>query len=88
MDKKDFVVIRTFQTSGEAMIYQTLLESNGIRCELINEITSDMLPVGNDMFPVRLVVNKDDEKQAEEILSAQFDQQEFDTESVKRHKKP
>ncbi len=88
MDQQEFAVIRTFQNSSEAVIYQALLQSNGIQCELINEITSNMLPIGIDIFPVRLVVNRNDLKQAEEILAAQFDKQEFDTESAKRRKKP
>ena len=37
MDKSKVVVIKKFSTAGEAMIYQTLLASNGIECELINE---------------------------------------------------
>ena len=69
-------------------IYQSLLESNGIRCELLNEGISDILPIPGDLSKIRLVVNEADAAKAEEILAAGFDQEEFDTESAKRRKKP
>ena len=78
MDKSKVVIIKSFPTAGEALIYKSLLESGGVECELINETVSDVLPLQNE---------KDAEK-AREILSAKFDQQEFDTESMKRRKKP
>lgn len=37
---------------------------------------------------VKLAVAEKDAEKAREILSAKFDQQEFDTESMKRRKKP
>ena len=43
MDKSKVVVIKKFSTAGEAMIYQTLLASNGIECELINETAFDIM---------------------------------------------
>ena len=47
-----------------------------------------MLPIRNEMMPVRLVVNEADARRAEEILGAKFDQEEFDKESAKRRRKP
>ena len=38
MDKSKVVVIKKFSTAGEAMIYQTILASNGIECELIKSV--------------------------------------------------
>lgn len=87
-DKSRVVILRSFPTVGEAMIYKTLLESSGVECALINEVTSDMLPLQNELMPIRLIVSEEDAEKAEEILSAKFDQQEFDVESMKRHKKP
>ena len=78
MDNSKLSVLKTFSSAGEASIYQSLLESNGIRCELLNEGISD----------IRLVVNEADAAKAEEILAAGFDQEEFDKESAKRRKKP
>ena len=73
MDKSKVVIIKSFPTAGEALIYKSLLESGGVECELIN---------------VKLAVAEKDAEKAREILSAKFDQQEFDTESMKRRKKP
>ena len=73
---------------GGRGLYQSLLESNGIRCELLNEGISDILPIPGDLSKIRLVVNEADAAKAEEILAAGFDQEEFDTESAKRRKKP
>lgn len=88
MDTSKIVVLRTFSSSGEAAIYQTLLESNGIHCELINEGTSDIFPIPGDLMKIQLVVNEKDAAEAEKILSARFDEEEFDKESAKRRKKP
>ena len=57
-------------------------------CELLNEGISDILPIPGDLSKIRLVVNEADAAKAEEILAAGFDQEEFDTESAKRRKKP
>ena len=86
MDDSKLVVIRSFSSVGEASIYKSLLESSGVPCELLNELTAEVLPIRNEMMPVRLVVNE--ARRAEEILGAKFDQEEFDKESVKRRKKP
>ena len=88
MDNSKLSVLKTFSSAGEASIYQSLLESNGIRCELLNEGISDILPSPGDLSKIRLVVNEADAAKAEEILAAGFDQEEFDTESAKRRKKP
>ena len=84
MDDSKLVVIRSFSSVGEASIYKSLLESSGVPCEL----TAEVLPIRNEMMPVRLVVNEADARRAEEILGAKFDQEEFDKESAKRRKKP
>ena len=88
MDDSKLVVIRSFSSVGEASIYKSLLESSGVPCELLNELTAEVLPIRNEMMPVRLVVNEADARRAEEILGAKFDQEEFDKESAKRRKKP
>ncbi|MDD3108613.1 MAG: DUF2007 domain-containing protein [Alistipes sp.] len=88
MDTSKIVTLCSFTSLNEAMIYKSLLESNGVACELLNELSVNMLPVQDSLMEVRLVVNAADEALAREILTAQFDQQEFDTESAKRRKKP
>ena len=86
MDKSKVVIIKSFPTAGEALIYKSLLESGGVECELINETVSDVLPLQNELMNVKLAVAETDAEKAREILSAKFDQQEFDTESMKRRK--
>ena len=54
----------------EASIYKSLLESSGVPCELLNELTAEVLPIRNEMMPVRLVVNEADARRAEEIRGA------------------
>ena len=88
MDKSKVVIIKSFPTAGEALIYKSLLESGGVEGELINETVSDVLPLQNELMNVKLAVAEKDAEKAREILSAKFDQQEFDTESMKRRKKP
>ena len=68
MDNSKLSVLKTFSSAGEASIYQSLLESNGIRCELLNEGISDILPIPGDLSKIRLVVNEADTAKAEEIL--------------------
>lgn len=58
-----------------------------MECELINETVSDVLPLQNELMNVKLAVAEKDAEKAREILSAKFDQQEFDTESMKRRQK-
>ena len=60
MDDSKLVVIRSFSSVGEASIYKSLLESSGVPCELLNELTAEVLPIRNEMMPVRLVVNEAD----------------------------
>ncbi len=88
MDTPNVIVIRTFSSTGEALIYKTLLESNGIDAELLNETSSDVLPLQNELMEVKLAVRAADAAKAQEILDAKFDEEEFEVESKKRRKKP
>lgn len=88
MDRSKIVVIESFPSPGEAAIYKSLLEQNGIECELLNETISSMIPVGSVWGGVKLVVNEADEARARKLLAAGFDQEEFAKESSKRRKKP
>ncbi len=88
MDTTKVIVLKSFPTTGEALIYKTLLESNGIDVELLNETSSEILPLQSELQEVRLAVRESDREKAEELLAAKFDEQEFETESNKRRKKP
>lgn len=80
MDKSKIITLMSFDTSGEAEIVRSLLESAGVESELLNEVMSAMLPLQSDFFSIRLVINEDDEERAKEILAAKFDTEEFDIE--------
>lgn len=88
MDQSKVVVVRSFATVGEALICQSLLESAGIACKLLGETISSVLPLQNEYTEVYVAVLGKDLEKAEEILSAKFDQQEYDEESAKRRRKP
>lgn len=72
MDKSKVVIIKSFPTAGEALIYKSLLESGGVECELINETVSDVLPLQNELMNVKLAVAEKDAEKAREILSGQI----------------
>jgi len=88
MDDSKLVVIRSFSSVGEASIYKSLLESSGVPCELLNELTAEVLPIRDGGPPGRRCARGGAPRRAEEILGAKFDQEEFDKESAKRRKKP
>lgn len=59
------ITIATYSNTTEAQIAKGLLEAEGIRCQLKNEIISQTLPVG-----VELMVAAEDEERAESILES------------------
>lgn len=88
MDTSKFITLRTFSSAGEADICRSLLESNGLRCEILNGGASNVFPVPGDLSKIRLIVNEADVPRAEEILSSGFDRAEFDSESTERSDRP
>ena len=83
MDTSKFITLRTFSSAGEASLCRSLLESNGLRCEILNGGASNVFPVPGDLSQIRLIVNEADAPRAEEILSSEFDRAAFDAESAK-----
>lgn len=59
------ITIATYSNPTEAHIAKGLLEAEGIRCQLKNEIIAQTLPVG-----VELMVAAEDEERAEGILES------------------
>lgn len=72
MEKTDFIVIRRFDSLGEAQIIKSLLESAGFKCYLSNEYISSILPLGSasDSFSYGLCVRAGDEASALAFLKA------------------
>ncbi len=88
MDKSKVLVFRRFDFLGEAEIIKALLDDNGIESSIIHDIQT-IMPLGNTGNPViELLINESDLDKAEQVMSASFDQAEFDAESAKKHKKP
>ncbi len=76
MERDDLVVVMTFNRVNNAEMHQALLASAGVQSYLLDENMGVALPVGG-MLQVRLAVASKDEKRAREVLSADFDHEEF-----------
>ncbi len=87
MNQSDVVTLMRFNSVGEAEIVKTLLESAGITAVLQNAVVASVLPVYGGMLDIRLVVAREDEKKARQILGARFDEQEFEEESQPKRRR-
>ncbi|MDD2960984.1 MAG: DUF2007 domain-containing protein [Muribaculaceae bacterium] len=68
---EDLVVFKIYDDPINANIEKGVLETNGVKCMLSNEIMSNVLPITNTTIgEVRLLVFKKDLKLAEEILAS------------------
>lgn len=83
MKDKDVVTLGRFSTAGEAAIYRSLLESAGIYVMTTGELVNEIYPVGSTWAGIELKVAPEDAERAREILSARFDEGEFETESAR-----
>lgn len=77
MDKEKLVTLMRFTSDGEANLYKSLLEANGIAAALVGEYANDIYPLASEWFSIRLLVAPEDVAGAKELLSAEFDQCEF-----------
>ncbi|MBE6318595.1 MAG: DUF2007 domain-containing protein [Bacteroidales bacterium] len=69
MDDK-LVTIRVFSDNTQAHIAQGLLEDNGVKCVLNNEIMSSVYPLTfTSIGGIKLLVNCDSVEIAEKILN-------------------
>ena len=64
--------IGKYGSSFEANVVKGLLESEGIRAEVLHENLPYCLPFGGNLYEVELVVNDEDYDQALKILAASF----------------
>ena len=78
MDNSKTATLMHFNQVGTAEIYKSLLEANGIRASLNNDIIHSILPIGaTNTLSILLIVLEEDAAKAREILSADFDKEEF-----------
>ena len=75
-NEQEFTVLMTFNTTGEAAIYKSLLDSAGIDCFIKNDATSTVLTMLNESVGIKLVVRTEDLPRAEEFLQAQISKEE------------
>ena len=64
----DTVVLRRFANAMEAELAQIVLEAHGIPSAVLRDDAGGMLPVMSLVFPVRLVVRREDERRATAVL--------------------
>lgn len=70
MEAEKFALLRRFQYSSEAIIYQGKLESHGIEVFLRDQITIDSNPFySNALGGIRMFVKTEDYERANEILN-------------------
>lgn len=69
-----FYFVATYDSSYEAQLVKSLLESHGIASEVINEESNIINPYGlRSMFPVRLIANLEDKEKITNILTSEFE---------------
>lgn len=69
MAKQDFVTVKRFDFDGVAQIYKSLLEAEGIQCELIHDTVQSVLPyLSSGEAPIELIVAASDAERALQIL--------------------
>lgn len=85
MEKKEVVVIRSFNSANEAHLHKALLESAGIQARVKSDIAVQVVYGG--FTQVDLLVAAEDEQRAKEILAAKFDEEEFAEETHTKRKK-
>lgn len=73
MDNQDFYVVGCYHTSYEANVVQTLLASNGIESQVINEDVNFLYPLMNSSsFCVKVIANIGDKDKIESLLASGF----------------
>lgn len=67
----ELVLFNVYDDPIEASIDKGVLETNGVRCMLANEVMSSVLPLpGSTVGNIRLLVFKKDLKLAKEIMAS------------------
>lgn len=78
MKESGFTDLMNFNNYGEAVVYKSLLESNGIECQLFDVLMSGILPMAGDSMMIRLVVPAEQADIARKILAASFQKEEHE----------
>jgi hypothetical protein len=70
---QDLVVARTFLDEVSAELARTVLEANGVPALVLSDTAGGALPAMAMVFPVRLLVLREDEQFARELLDTAAD---------------
>jgi hypothetical protein len=70
MDAQDLIVVARYGTTAEAELARELLDNEGIRAFLGNEMASGLMPYMGDLGGVTLQVQVSDAPRAQELLAA------------------
>ncbi len=73
--EEDLVTLMTLESSQQAYMYRSILETNGVAVYLSGEEIHNILPMG--ILAIELQVSSADEARARRILSSRFDRDEF-----------
>ncbi len=77
--KSEFTILMTLDSIEQAYIYQSLLEANGVACQIINGTAQSVLRFNGIMWGIRLVVLTSQAELAQKILESEFEPQEWDS---------
>ena len=75
------VVLRTFSNEAEAQIAAAALEAHGIDSHVMADNAGGALPALSVIFPIRLIVRRDDASLAAEIIEGVADDDEAEDET-------
>ena len=72
----------TLDSIEQAYIYQSLLESHGVACQIINSTAQSVLRFNGLMWSIRLIVLTSQADLALKILESEFNTQEYDEANI------
>lgn len=70
MDPEDLVVVATFRTAAEAELAKEILDNEGIRAFLGNEMSANLMPyLSSDLVRITLQVSQKNADRARDMLT-------------------
>ena len=75
--ESEFTILMTLDSIEQAYIYQSLLESHGVACQIINATAQSVLRFDGLMWGIRLLVLTSQAELAYQIINSEFENQEW-----------
>ena len=82
MKQSEFTTLMTLDSIEQAYIYQSLLESHGVACQIINSTAQSVLRFNGLMWSIRLIVLTSQADLALKILESEFSAQEYNEANI------